>query len=123
MRLLLDEQQDPAVAQRLRREKFDVKAVAERPELRSLVDEELLELATSERRALVTEDVRDFAILHRQMIAAGRHHEGIIVTSRQRFPRTKGARRDLIAALRLLLHAHPGEDDLRDALVWLPSAR
>lgn len=43
-------------------------------------DEEQLLFATSQNRALVTFNVRDFAILHQQWTAAGRHHAGIVVS-------------------------------------------
>lgn len=119
MRLLLDEQHDPEIAERLRREGFDVAAVADRRELRSLVDDQLLEIAASERRALVSEDVRDFSIVHRRWIDAGKRHYGVLLTARKRFPRSKRARRQLIAALRAFLRAHPADDDLRDQLSWL----
>ncbi|TMC74751.1 MAG: hypothetical protein E6J09_14190 [Chloroflexi bacterium] len=119
MRLLLDEQQDRHVAEILRRDGHDVVAVAERPPLRALSDADVLAAAGTERRAVVTENVRHFAILHRHAIEQGRSHYGIVFTSRRRFPRRKGSRRSLVAALRLLLRTHLAEDALRDQLVWL----
>ena len=119
MRLLLDEQQDRHAAEILRRQGRDVVAVAERPPLRALSDAEVLAAAGAERRAVVTENVRHFAILHRHAIDQGRFHYGIVFTSRRRFPRRRGSPRPLVAALRSLLRADPAEDDLREQLVWL----
>jgi predicted nuclease of predicted toxin-antitoxin system len=119
LRLLLDEQQDPAIAQSLRKEGLDVIAVAERLELREISDADVLAAAIADRRAVVTEDVRDFTILHRRFLEQGQTHYGILLTSRTRFPRHRAGRRALLAALRSVLGAHESEDALRDQLIWL----
>ena len=119
MRLLLDEQQDPVIAQSLRKGGFDVIAVAERPELREISDADVLAAAIADRRAVVTEDVRDFTVLHRRFLEQGQRHYGIILTSRTRHPRHKAGRRALLAALRSMLGAHESEEALRDQLIWL----
>ena len=118
MRLLLDEQQPGRVAALLRRDGHDVSAVAETV-WRGRSDAEILEIASAESRTVVTENARDFAVLHRQWMDTGRSHYGIVLTSRRRFPRRKGAVRPLIAALRALLRAHPSDDALREQLIWL----
>ena len=120
MRLLLDEQHDPEVARQLTVRGHDVEAVAARHLGQSLSDPEVLDLATSEERALVTEDVRDFAVEHRRRLATGIPHFGIVVTSAKRYPRDRRSVGPLIAALDRLLRAHPAEDALRDRLIWLP---
>ena len=94
-------------------------AVAERPELRERSDEDVLEAATAEYRALVSENARHFAILHRRWIDQGRTHYGIVLTLPRRFPRRKGLHRPLVAALRSLLRVHPRDDSLKDQLIWL----
>ena len=119
MRLLLDEQHDPTIAKVLRSEGHDVIAVAERPELPGISDRDLLGAAIAERRALLTENVRDFAVIHQQRLAEGQSHYGIVLTDARRFPRQKAARRALLAAIRLLLGAYSTEDALRDQIVWL----
>lgn len=81
MRLLLDEQHDPEVARQLNDRGHDVSALAARELGRNLSDPEVLDLATTEERAVVTEDARDFAVEHRRRLAAGIAHSGIIVTS------------------------------------------
>jgi predicted nuclease of predicted toxin-antitoxin system len=119
LRLLLDEQQDPAIARSLRKEGLDVIAVAERQELREIADADVLAAAVADRRAVVTEDVRDFAALRRHFLEQGQTHYGIILTSRTRLPRHKAGRRALLAALRSVLSTHESEDALRDQLIWL----
>lgn len=120
MRLLLDEQHDPEVARQLNDRGHDVSAVAARELVRSMSDTEALDLAVAEARAVVTEDVHDFAVEHRRRLAAGVAHFGIVLTSRKRYPRDRGSIGRLIAALDDLLRAHPVEDALRDQLIWSP---
>lgn len=119
MNLLLDEQHDRVVAERLRSEGHDVVAATEREDLRQLIDAELLRAAAAQRRAVVTEDVRDFTLAHRTFIQQGQAHFGIVFTSPRRFRRTKSARRQLIGALRRFLERYPRDDELRDLVYWL----
>jgi len=119
LKLLLDEQQPGRAAELLRREGHDVISATEYTRLRGRPDAEILQTALGERRAVVTENVRDFAVLHRHWIDEGRSHYGIVLTSRRRFLRRKGAVRPLVDALRALLRAHPSDDALRDQLIWL----
>jgi predicted nuclease of predicted toxin-antitoxin system len=119
LRLLLDEQHDRGIAERLREHGHDVIAVTERSGLRQLIDYELLRAAAAERRAVVTEDVRDFALAHRAHLERGETHFGIIFTSSRRFPRVKSARRQLVAALRRFLEEHPQDDELSCLVYWL----
>jgi predicted nuclease of predicted toxin-antitoxin system len=119
VRLLLDEQQDPAIARSLRKEGFDVIAVAERPEMREIADADVLAEAVADRRAVVTEDVRDFAMLHRRFLEQGQIHYGILLTFRTSLPRHKAGRRALLAALRTVLRTHESEDALCGQLIWL----
>lgn len=48
-------------------------------DLEGLADELVLELATAERRVLVTRNSRDFAPISRRWAEAGREHGGIIL--------------------------------------------
>ena len=88
MKLLLDEMHAPAVAVRMRRGGHDAIAVKERADLTGLPDEDLLRAATADRRAVVTENIKDFAVLHRRIAAAGRSHSGMVFTHPRRFPRS-----------------------------------
>lgn len=120
MRLLLDEQHDPEAARRLGARGHDVSALAARELGRSLSDAEVLDLAVAERRAVVTEDARDFVIEHRRRLAAGVAHFGVVITSAKRYPRGRRSIGGLIEGLDRFLRAHPAEDALRDQLIWLP---
>jgi nucleoside-diphosphate-sugar epimerase len=90
VKLLLDEMHAPAVAERLRAMGHDVVAVKERPELIGRADADLLAAAAAEGRAIVTENVKDFAVLHRLWAAAGQVHAGMVFTHPRRFPRGAG---------------------------------
>ena len=119
MRLLLDEHFSPQVAVQLRLKGHDVVAARAAPELHGLADDALLAHATAQRRALVTENVADFAELHGAAIVTGRRHYGLIFTSPRRFPRTTGAMGRLVRSLDTLMSAHPAEDSLLNQVEWL----
>src|SRR5688572_14391027 len=87
VRLLLDEMHSPAAAVQLRDRGHDVVAVKDVPGMAGLPDRELLAAATADLRAVVTENVADFAAIHRQMLAGGENHAGIVFTHPRRFPR------------------------------------
>lgn len=54
-------------------------ALAEDASFEGLPDPQVLELASSEQRVLITRNSRDFAPLARQWAEAGRPHGGIIL--------------------------------------------
>ena len=87
MKLLLDEMHSPAVAAALRARGYDAVAVKERPELIGLADPDLLAASTAQGRAVVTENVKDFAALSQRWAASGDRHAGIVFTHPRRFPR------------------------------------
>ena len=58
MRLCLDEHYSSKIAEELRAREYDVYAVSERPELRTLSDRELWLHVQSEQRALLTDRLR-----------------------------------------------------------------
>ena len=60
MRLLLNEMLSPAIARELRERGHDVLAVADRPGWIALSDPEVMALARTERRAVVTNNLRDY---------------------------------------------------------------
>ena len=87
MKLLLDEMYAPAIAALLRDWGHDAVAVKERPPLMGLPDEDLVRVATAESRAVVTENVKDYAAVHWRILAAGPQHSGLILADARRFPR------------------------------------
>jgi predicted nuclease of predicted toxin-antitoxin system len=113
-RLLLDEMFSPQIASELVRRGHDVVAVAADPELAGLPDEQILEWATSQRRCLVTENVKDYEVLRRAAAAQGRTHTGLLYCAPRRFPRDRRFADALVVALDKLLAAGqlPGPDDV-----------
>ncbi|MDE0653947.1 MAG: DUF5615 family PIN-like protein [bacterium] len=122
MRLLLDEMHAPRVAARLRDHGYD--AVKERAELIGMSDEDLLRAATADERAIVTENVKDFAPLHQYLSAAGQRHSGLIFTHPRRFPRSAPDHvRVLADALGAFLVEHgPALEEVGSFVWWLEPA-
>lgn len=87
MRLLLDEMYPPAIAEQLRERGHDVEAVVAKPELRSLPGEQLFAVAQSERRAVVTENVVDFAPIADVHDRRGAVHHDLIFLSPAKYRR------------------------------------
>jgi len=123
VRLLLDEHFSPEIARQLRDRGHDAVAAREFVEVRGLSDRDLLALATTQRRAIVTENVGDFVELHRAAIITQTAHFGLIFTSSRQFPRTRHAIGRMVRALDTLLASHPKTDALRDQTWWLEPAR
>src|SRR5258708_13494024 len=80
-RLMLDEMSPPSLAEMLRDQGHDVLAVAGSPDLAGSPDEAVLDAAVRDARCLVTENVRDFAILARHT-----SHYGILFINADRCP-------------------------------------
>ena len=118
MKLLLDEQFSHQIAEQLRKRGCDVQAVTHSP-LEQTPDEPLVEIAVEQRRALVTNNVGDFAPINQRWMQSGRSHNGLIYTSDSSRPRDRGAFGSLIEALAEFLDAHPADDALRDGIHWL----
>jgi predicted nuclease of predicted toxin-antitoxin system len=118
VRLLLDEMLSPAIARELRARGHDVQAVAEHPDGAALPDPEVMTLARSERRAIVT-NVRDFRPLHADAVTpGGSGHFGMIFMSGN-YKRTKNDIGRIVADLEAKLAQYPGDEDLANAEDWL----
>lgn len=119
MKLLLDEMLSPAIARELRSRGHDVEPVAGNPDREALSDPEVLALARTERRAVVTNNVRDFRPLHHEAITpGGPGHFGMIFLPGN-YPRTRASTGRIVAALEAVLASHPGENDLANGEAWL----
>ena len=94
-RLLLDEMLGPKLADALRDRGLDVYGVVEKPDLRGLPDELVLDLASREQRVLVTCNVPDFLQLDHQWRADARVHAGLVLVASSAFPQD----RSLVGAL------------------------
>lgn len=97
-RLLLDEMYPPALAEQLREHGHDVLAVAALPDLVGSADDQVLEAATGAGRCLVTENVRDFAVLTRRTA-----HSGVLFVAGVRWPRSPGGIKRLAEAISALI--------------------
>lgn len=119
MRLLLDEMLSPVIARELQARGHDVQAVAAHPEREALPDPEVLALARSQRRAVVTNNVRDFRPLHAEAVMpGGPGHYGMIFMSGN-YRRSKSDTGRIIAALEAKLVQYPAEEALANAEEWL----
>ena len=117
--LVLDEMFAPAIAAQLRKRGFDVVAVADDPQLRSMSDSELYQWAAEQDRQIVTENVKDFSPLARREAT----RPGLLFTSTRTFPRSRRSIGLLIAALDGWLRR--GDAGSRPPEEWLqrPSSR
>ena len=121
MKLLLDEMISPRVARELRNKGFDVVAVkADRPEWEALPDREILRHAAAEGRALVSNDVLDFQLIHNRMMGEGHGHYGIVFTDDAAMPRNKASIPLWVKALGSFLEANRDEETLRNRIAFLP---
>jgi NADP-dependent 3-hydroxy acid dehydrogenase YdfG len=119
VRALLDEQFSPLIAKLLRERGLDVVAAAERADLIEASDREVVEAATREQRAVVTNDIKDFRPIAIERITDGRGHAGLILVPANR-DRGRDAAGTLADAIETLMRAHP--DGVVGAEHWLPPA-
>jgi predicted nuclease of predicted toxin-antitoxin system len=118
LRLLLDEMLSPAIARELRGRGHDVEAIKEHPEWEALPDADVVLVATGERRVIVTSNVRDFRVLHAELVASRTDYPGMIFIPVS-FRLTKAATGRIVAALEQLLAEHPDERDLAGGEAWV----
>ena len=103
----MDEIFSPSLADALRDLGHDVVAVAERPSLRAMTDDEIFGLAAAEGRWLLTENVKDFRPIMLRALQAGTPVAGILFSSRRTFPRSRKNPGALISALHQWLEIGP----------------
>jgi predicted nuclease of predicted toxin-antitoxin system len=112
---MLDEQLSPQIAVLLRQTGHDVDAVADRENLVGRSDRIILEVAYSEGRAVVTNNIKDFRPLAAEWLAQGRVHAGLILLPSTR-TRTRHAVAAVAAAIEHVLRDHP--DGLSGSERW-----
>lgn len=112
VRLLLDEMYPPKLADTLRDKGHDVIAVAASVDFVGSDDATGLDIATGDGRCLVTEHVRDFAMLVRHT-----SHGGVLFVHAKRWRRTRVGLHRLVDALHDAISGNriPDRDDVR----WL----
>jgi hypothetical protein len=103
----------PAMAAELRRRGFDVLAVAEDLQLRSMSDVELCRWANENGRRIVTENVKDF----RPLAAMEDAGPGLLFTSSRAFPRSRRSVGLLISSLEAWLRKRDAKS--RPSQDWL----
>ena len=116
MRAILDEQLSPQIAILLRRAGYDVDAVAGREDLAGRSDRIIFEVACSEGRAVVTNNIKDFRPLAAEWLAQGRVHAGLILLPSAR-TRTRDAIAAVAGAIENVLRDHP--DGLSGSERWI----
>jgi hypothetical protein len=101
--LLLDEMLSDDIAQQLRAKGYDVISAVADPALIGLPDEQVLTYATTQGRALVTANIKDFVPLDGRYRAAGQSHAGLILISTKTFAQNRGFPAAITTALAALL--------------------
>lgn len=113
LRFHLDEDAEAhALVSALRERGVDVTTTSE-ARLNEITDEEQLIWTSRQDRTLVTYNVADFCRLHRDFVARGRHHAGIVIAEQQRLPVGEMMRR------LLRLRAAVDAETMRDRLEFL----
>lgn len=119
MKLLLDEMLSSAIAQQLRDRGHDVEAINGHPLHESLSDAEVMDVARSQGRALVTNNLVDFRPLHHEAITpGGPGHFGMIFMPGT-YRRTRADIGRIADALEAKLAQFPGDRDLANGEAWL----
>lgn len=119
MKLLLDEMIAPAIAQQLCDRGHDVEAIKNHHLHEALSDSEVMELARSQGRAVVTNNLMDFRPLHYEAIApGGPGHLGMVLMPGN-YRHAKAGTGRIVKALKAKLSEFPGNDDLGRAETWL----
>src|SRR6516162_6233210 len=112
----MDEQLPPQIAVLLREAGYDVDAVADREDLAGRSDRTIFEVACSEGRAVVTNNIKDFRPLAAEWLAQGRVHAGLILLPSAR-TWTRNAIAPAAAAIENVLRDHP--DGLSGSERWI----
>jgi hypothetical protein len=123
LRLLLDELWSAEIARQLRRRGVDAVAATELPHrYRGIPDAELFRRAQADGRAIVTDNVGDFARLVADAADRGATHAGVVFALRPAFdradPRVVGTTVRALAALA----ASPEADGIAGGAVFLRRA-
>jgi predicted nuclease of predicted toxin-antitoxin system len=124
VRLLVDEMISATVAEQLRDRGHDVVAVQDpdRAHLRGIDDCELLDHASRDHRAVVTDNIPDFVRCHQLRLERGQPHYGLLLFTNDTFPRHRHDAfvGQVLAALDKELVAQPDDDS--SLIRWLQSA-
>jgi predicted nuclease of predicted toxin-antitoxin system len=119
MRILLDAHiSSRTVGRALSEGSHNVRALDSEPELEGLSDPEVLQLAATEGRVLVTANIRDFEPLLREWAGESRPHAGVILVLSSVRNEAFGV---LISGVEETL-ANTRQDEWIDRVAWLRKA-
>lgn len=118
VKLLLDEHYANEIATQLRAAGHDAVTVSEL-RITGIDDESLLELASSEDRALLTNNARDFLPIAGRWALSGKEHCGLLLTSDGSMPRHKGTIGLYVRALQTAMEVNPSPRALANQVRWL----
>lgn len=99
MKLLLDEMYAPALAEALRDVDVDAVTVMELG-LGGRSDPDIFAAGVEHDRAILTENVGDFAHISAEHLTSGQHHPGVLIALSSRFSRRPAGVGPLVAAVR-----------------------
>jgi predicted nuclease of predicted toxin-antitoxin system len=116
VKALLAEQLSPQIAARLRERGHDVVAVAERTDLVGRSDRSVLDIASADSRAVITNNIKDFRPIAAERLARGETHRGLILLPSKR-TRTRAVVESLAEAIDTVLEANP--DGLESSERWI----
>lgn len=109
----------PLVAVELRARGHDAVAIKEREDWQALSDPEVIALARTEQRAVVTANLRDFRPLHAELVAPGAEGHAGMVFFPSSFQPTRAATGRIVASLEVRLAEYPGDHDLANGETWI----
>jgi hypothetical protein len=119
LKLPLDEMFSQLVSAELRARGYDAVAIKERDEWQSLSDPEVIALARTEKRAVVTANLRDFRPPHAELVAPGGEGHAGMVFFPGSFRPTRAVTGKIVEALVARLAEHPGDYDLANGETWI----
>jgi len=118
VKLLLDEMLSQDIAVTLRDRGYDAAAISGSKH-EQLSDEEVMNLARAQERALVTNNLSDFRPLHHAAVSPGGDGHYGMVFMPGKYRRSKGEIGRVADALEEKLIQYPGLTDLADGETWL----
>ncbi len=98
-RLLLDEMLSGEISRQTKLSGIDALALVAEAELRGIPDSQVLELARSQSRILVTANIGDFELLNILWLAEARIHSGILYINSKAFPFDRNQLGRIVVAL------------------------
>lgn len=118
MKLALDHHYSRLIAEQLRELGHDVVAAVE-VGWETEEDEPLFALCATEGRALLTNNVADFAVIARRWQIDGRPHPGLLFTSDASLPRTRNTIGRYVESLDAVMRDNSGGNSFVDRVHWL----